>query len=93
MIPALHVKLTKKEAQMSQSDQKIRQQLQILQEGVDDAWFFETQPNIPRMGEYVTIFDKDGTTIIEGWVKEVHWSYIEESHDSSCTVTLRPEKR
>ena len=78
---------------MSQSDKKIRHQLQVLQEGVDDAWFFEAQTNIPRMGEYVTIFDKGGIPMIEGRVIDVRWSYIEENHDSSCTVTLRPEDR
>jgi len=58
-----------------------------------DAWFFEDQTNIPRMGEYVVIFDKDGNTIIEGRVVDVRWSYIEGSHDSSCTVTVRFETR
>ena len=78
---------------MSQSDQKVRHQLQILQEGVGDAWFFEDQTNIPHMGEYVVIFDKDGNTIIEGRVVDMRWSYIEGRDDSSCTVTVRFETR
>jgi hypothetical protein len=77
---------------MSRSDEEIRHQLCILQEGVDDAWFYEDQTNIPHMGEYVVIFDKDGDTIIEGRVMDVRWGYIEGSHNSSCTVTLRTEK-
>ncbi len=72
---------------------KPRQQLQILMEGVDEAWFFEAQPNLPRMGEYITLFDKDGLTIIEGRVVDIHWAFIEEDNGSTCTITLRPESR
>ena len=70
---------------------KPRQQLLIVQEGVDDTWIFEAQPNLPRIGEYITIFDKDGSSIIEGRVVDIRWGYIEEENGSSCTITLRPE--
>ena len=70
---------------------KARQQLQIIMEGVDDVWIFEAQPNLPRIGEYAAIFDKDGFTIIEGRVVDIRWGYIEENDGSSCTITLRPE--
>ena len=72
-------------------EKKSRQQLQIIMEGVDDAWMFESQPNLPRIGEYITIFEKDGSVIIEGRVVDIRWGYIEEENGSSCTVTLRPE--
>jgi hypothetical protein len=68
-----------------------RQQLQILMEGMDGAWIFEAQPNLPRVGEYVTIFDKDGHPLIEGRVVDIQWTYLEEDNGSTCTLILRPK--
>lgn len=75
------------------AEKKPRQQLLIVQEGVDDAWIFEGQPNLPRIGEYITVFDKDGSTIMEGRAVDIRWAYIEEDNGSSCTITIRPEDR
>ncbi|MBL8062218.1 MAG: hypothetical protein JNK32_04315 [Anaerolineales bacterium] len=73
---------------MPQPEPTNRHQLQIIREDVDDIFIFEAQPNLPHIGEYVVIFDKDGTAIIEGRVKDIRWAYIEELHGSSCTVYL-----
>ena len=52
---------------------KARQQLQIIMEGADDVWIFEPQPNLPRIGEYAAITDKDWFTVIESRVVDIRW--------------------
>ena len=49
---------------------------------------FESQQNIPRMGEHVAIYDNDGCTMLEGKVINVKWVYLQESNDSACLITL-----
>lgn len=71
------------------AQEKVQHQLQVLMEGVDDAWLFNSQPNLPSLGEHVTIFDEAGHSVIEGVVAHVSWSYIEERSGSTCTITLR----
>ena len=76
---------------MPETAPRTQHQLIVIQEGVDDAWIFEAQTNIPRMGEEVAIYDPDGQPLVEGRVVNVRWGYIEDNNGSSCTVTLRAE--
>ena len=49
---------------------------------------FENQENIPRKGDRVTVYEKEGSPLISGEVIKVEWIYLQSCNDSICTITL-----